>query len=362
MYDYLIVGSGLFGSVFAHQAAKFNKRVLVVEKRAHVGGNIYCESRDGIDIHYYGAHIFHTKNERVWSFVNQFTSFNNFINSPIANYRGKIYNLPFNMNTFNQMWDDVITPLDAQKKIEMQREAIKGPITNLEEQAISLVGNDIYEILIKGYTEKQWNRSCKELPPSIIKRLPVRFRYDNNYFDDPYQGIPKIGYNALIETLLEKAEVILNVDFNKERSLFKNMAKTILYTGELDQYFNYRFGQLEYRSLHFEHKKYNVGNYQGVAVVNYTAKEIPYTRSIEHVHFALDEKEVTWVTYEYPRQTGEPYYPIVDEKNLELYKKYYLLAKEESNFLFGGRLAEYAYYDMDKTIESALKLSDEVLR
>ena len=362
MYDYLIVGSGLFGSVFAYEAKRRGKKCLVLEKRDHVGGNIYTYSADGINIHKYGAHIFHTSDEKVWKYINQFASFNNFINSPIANYKGEIYNLPFNMNTFSKMWN-IITPKEAEEIISNQRKEITGEIDNLEKQAISLVGRDIYEKLIKGYTEKQWGRECKDLPPEIIRRLPVRYTYDNNYFNDRYQGIPEGGYTQIINTLLEGIEVITNVDFNKDREKYKKIAKKILYTGALDEYFDFSLGYLQYRSERFETERLEQSNYQGVAVVNYTEREVPYTRIIEHKHFEKSTSPVTYISREYPvdyAETGEPYYPINDSVNMSLYNKYKALASKEDNLIIGGRLGQYAYYDMDKTLISALKLVDEV--
>ncbi len=357
-YDYLIVGSGLFGSVFAYEAGKRGKSCLVLEKRSHIGGNIYCENKEGINIHTYGAHIFHTSNREVWDFVNQFTEFNNYVNSPIANYKGELYNLPFNMNTFSKMWG-VITPQEAMEKIESQKGLFTGQPTNLEEQAISLIGEDIYVKLIKGYTEKQWGRDCKELPPFIIKRLPVRYTFDNNYFNDPYQGIPIDGYNAMIERMLEGHEVVFETDFNKDRGKYKALAKKIIYTGPIDEFFDYSLGKLEYRSLHFETKRFETENYQGVAVMNYTDRETPYTRTIEHKHFEFGRQSVTYVTEEYPMEWvegSEPYYPVNNEKNQKIYAEYEKLAQELPDVIFGGRLAEYKYYDMDKTVESALKL------
>lgn len=362
-YDFVIVGSGLFGAVFAHEARRANKRVLVLEKRDHIGGNLYCEQRDGIDIHRYGAHIFHTSIRRVWDYVNQFTAFNHFRNSPIAIYRDRLFNLPFNMHTFHQMWPDVVTPEDARRRIEQQRKELSGPISNLEEQAIALVGRDIYETLVKGYTEKQWNRSCRELPPSIITRIPVRYRYDNNYFDDPWQGIPLIGYNGLIGSLLEGVEVVTNTDFNKNRQRYRKLGRTIVHTGALDSLFDCSLGSLAYRSVRFEHRRVATGNHQGVAVVNYTEREVPHTRSIEHAHFTFTEGEVSWVSLEYPvdyRETNEPFYPVRDAQNLALHAAYRRMAGDEHDLLTGGRLAEYAYYDMDKTIASALTLCDAV--
>ncbi len=363
-YDYIIVGSGLFGAVFAHQAAKAKKRVLVVERRGHTGGNIHTERRDGIDVHIYGAHIFHTADEDVWRYINQFTAFNHYQNCPIARYRDRIFNLPFNMNTFHQMWSDIFTPAEAKARIEEQRTEIHGTPTNLEEQAISLVGRDIYEALIKGYTQKQWGRACSELPASIIRRLPVRLRYDNNYFDDPHQGIPTAGYNGIIDQLLDGIPVVLNTDFNEERSRLSALGAKILYTGALDAYYDYSLGRLEYRSLRFDHRCLEGGNRQGVAVINYTDAAVPYTRSIEHAHFTFTESDVSWVSYEYPveyQETGEPYYPIGDEKNLSLYRRYRQLADREERLLVGGRLGEYAYWDMDKTIGRALRLAQQEL-
>ena len=359
MYDYLIVGAGLFGSVFAYEATKRGKKVLVIDKRDHIGGNLYCENIEGINVHKYGAHIFHTSNDEIWNYVNQFCSFNNYINSPIANYKNEIYNLPFNMNTFNKLWGSV-TPEDAKNKINSQ--IIKSGIVepkNLEEQAISLVGKDIYEKLIKGYTEKQWGRSCTELPAFIIKRLPVRFTYDNNYFNDKYQGIPEGGYNVIIEKLLENIEVRLNVDFFENRENLSKECSKILFTGMIDQYFNYKFGVLEYRSLKFENEILDIENYQGNAVVNYSEREIPYTRIIEHKHFEFGKQEKTVITKEFPsewKKGDEPYYPVNDTRNEELFKKYKELASIETNVLFGGRLADYKYYDMHHVIYHALEM------
>lgn len=362
-YDYLIVGCGLFGAVFAHEARQKGKSVLFVEKRSHIGGNIYCEEQEGILVHKYGAHIFHTSNKQVWNYVNQFVEFNNFINSPIANYKGEIYNMPFNMNTFSKMFH-ISTPEEARAIIEEQRAEIKGEPQNLEEQAISLVGREIYTKLIKGYTEKQWGRDCKDLPPFIIKRLPVRYTYDNNYFNDRFQGIPEEGYTVLIERLIEDCDVLLNTDFFADRQKYLDMTDTCLYTGMIDAYYDYCFGALGYRSLRFENETLNMPNYQGVAVVNYNEREVPFTRIIEHKHFAFGKQEKTVITREYPVdwQNGmEPYYPINDAENTELYAKYADLAKREEKVLFGGRLAQYKYYDMDKCIEAALAMCEEVL-
>lgn len=368
-YDYLIVGSGLFGSTFAYRAKQAGKSCLVIDKRNHKGGNIYCEKIEGINVHKYGAHIFHTSNKEVWNFVNSIVEFNRYTNSPVANYKGKLYNLPFNMNTFYQMWG-VITPQQAKEKIEKQKAAAiefmeKSGITeprNLEEQAISLIGTDIYETLIKGYTEKQWGRKCTELPAFIIKRLPVRFVYDNNYFNDKYQGIPIGGYNRLIDGLLDGVEVKTDVDFFENRKYWENIAEKIIFTGKIDEFYEYRFGKLEYRTVRFEEEIHNCSNYQGNAVVNYTEKEIPYTRIIEHKHFEMfgievDNSPKTVISKEYStewKEGMEPYYPVNDEKNNLLYNKYKELADKETNVIFGGRLAEYKYYDMAPIIEKAL--------
>ena len=357
MYDYLIVGSGLFGSVFAHEMHKKGKSCLVLERRPHVGGNIYCENKDGINIHTYGAHIFHTSNKKVWDYVNQFVEFNNYVNSPVANYKGELYNLPFNMNTFTKMWG-VVTPKEAAEKIAQQRaEAGITDPKNLEEQAISLIGTDIYTKLIKGYTEKQWGRSCTELPAFIIKRLPVRYTFDNNYFNDRYQGIPVGGYNKLIEGLLAGIEIRTGVDYLKHRDEYKDITKKIVYTGPIDEYFGYKLGPLEYRGLRFETERLEEENHQGVAVMNYTDHETPWTRIIEHKHFEFGTQPVTYVTKEYPAdwQPGEEaYYPVNNARNQSLYEQYAALAQNEQNVIFGGRLAEYKYYDMDDVVESAL--------
>ena len=357
MYDYLIVGSGLFGSVFAHEMHKKGKSCLVLERRLYVGGNIYCENKDGINIHTYGAHIFHTSNKKVWDYVNQFVEFNNYVNSPVANYKGELYNLPFNMNTFTKMWG-VVTPKEAAEKIAQQRaEAGITEPKNLEEQAISLIGTDIYTKLITGYTEKQWGRSCTELPAFIIKRLPVRYTFDNNYFNDRYQGIPVGGYNKLIKGLLAGIEVRIGVDYLKHRDEYKDMAKRIVYTGPIDEYFGYKLGPLEYRGLRFETERLEEENHQGVAVMNYTDHETPWTRIIEHKHFEFGTQPVTYVTKEYPAdwQPGEEaYYPVNNARNQSLYEQYAALAQNEQNVIFGGRLAEYKYYDMDDVVESAL--------
>ena len=357
-YDYLIVGSGLFGAVFAHEAKKRNKKCLVIDKRNHTGGNIYCENVEGINVHKYGAHIFHTNDKHIWDYVNSFVEFNRYTNSPLALYKGELYNLPFNMNTFYQLWK-VKTPQEAKDKIQSQIDHlnIQEP-ANLEEQALSLIGTDIYEKLIKGYTEKQWGRAATELPAFIIKRLPVRFTYDNNYFNDKYQGIPIGGYNKLTEGLLDGIEVKLSTDYFENREEWDAMADQIVFTGKIDQYYNYQFGQLEYRSLKFEHETHDVENYQGNAVVNYTEREVPYTRIIEHKHFEFGTQPKTVVTKEYPSEwtaEQEPYYPINDKKNSDVFAQYRDLAAKEDKVIFGGRLAEYRYYDMHQIIGSALK-------
>ena len=357
-YDYIIVGSGLFGAVFAHEARVRGKLCLVLEKRDHIGGNVYTEERDGINIHRYGAHIFHTSDKEVWKYVNRIAEFNNYVNCPIANYKGEIYNMPFNMNTFSRMWG-VRTPAEAKAIIERQRQEVTGEIDNLEKQAISLVGRDIFTKLVEGYTEKQWGRPCNELPSAIIRRLPVRYTYDNNYFNDRWQGIPIGGYTRIIEKLLEGTEVILNTDFNKDREKFRQMGGKILYTGALDEYFDHALGHLQYRSVRFEDERLDTDNWQGVAVVNYTDRETPYTRVIEHRHFDKCDSPVTWISREYPVDysvTGEPYYPINDKANNELYARYREMADKDEDLILGGRLAQYAYFDMDKTIRAALDL------
>lgn len=356
-YDYLVVGAGLFGSVFAHEMTKRGKTCFVIDKRDHLGGNVYCENVEGINVHKYGAHIFHTNNKRIWDYVNSFVEFNRYTNSPVANYKGELYSLPFNMNTFYQLWK-VKTPEEAKAKIQQQVEesGIKKP-KNLEEQAISLVGKDIYEKLIKGYTEKQWGRKATELPAFIIKRLPVRFTFDNNYFNDKYQGIPIGGYNKLVEGLLEGIETQTGVDFFANQEMYEGMAETVVFTGKIDEYFNYQFGKLEYRSLEFEHETLNIPNYQGNAVVNYTEAEIPFTRILEHKHFEFGKQDKTVITKEYPKEWEEgcePYYPVNDDKNSTTYSKYKKLAEQTPNVIFGGRLAEYKYYDMHQVIASAL--------
>lgn len=359
-YDYLVVGAGLFGAVFAQQARKAGKTVLVVDKRDHIAGNIYTENVEGIQVHRYGAHIFHTNNKQVWDYVNEFAVFNRYTNSPVANYHGEMYNLPFNMNTFNKMWG-VTTPADAAAVIEQQRAAHFTPEPkNLEEQAINLVGTDIYEKLIKGYTEKQWGRPCVELPAFIIKRLPVRFTYDNNYFNALYQGIPNGGYTAMVEKMLEGIEVRLNTNYLANKAELDAMAGRVIYTGPVDAYFDYRLGALQYRSVRFETETLDVPNYQGNAVVNYTDAETPYTRVIEHKHFEFGSTEPgtkTVISREYSAEWApgdEPYYPVNDDQNSALYAQYKALADAEPHVVFGGRLGEYKYYDMDKVIESAL--------
>lgn len=361
-FDYLVVGSGLFGSVFTHEAIKRQKTCLVIDKRDHVGGNVFCKEIENIQVHQYGAHIFHTSNKQVWDYVNQFCEFNHYVNSPIANYKNEIYNMPFNMNTFSKLWN-ISTPAQAQAIIDSQRKSISGEPKNLEEQAINLVGEDLYFKLIKGYTEKQWGRDCKDLPAFIIKRIPVRFTYDNNYFNDLYQGIPIGGYTPLINKLLDGAQIMLNTDFSKNRAELSALADKIVYTGMIDAFFDYAFGPLGYRSLRFETEILHQYNFQGNAVVNYTDRETPYTRIIEHKHFAYGENLVdkinkTVVTREYPAayENGmEPYYPINDEENRKIMEKYTNLAKKQKNTIFGGRLAQYKYYNMDQVIMSALE-------
>lgn len=360
-YDYLVVGAGLFGSIFAYEANKRGKKCLVIDKRGHIGGNIYCENIENINVHKYGAHIFHTSNKRVWDYVNSFVEFNRYTNCPVANYKGELYNLPFNMNTFYQLWK-VKTPKEAVQKIEEQvKEANITEAKNLEEQAIKLVGKDIYEKLIKGYTEKQWGKKATELPAFIIKRLPVRLTFDNNYFNDLYQGIPIGGYNVIIEKMLEDIDVELNCNFFENRESLENIADKIVFTGMIDEFYNYQFGTLEYRSLKFEHEIFEEENYQGNAVVNYTEYEIPYTRIIEHKHFEYGTQPKTVITKEYPaawQKGDEPYYPINNDRNDKIYEQYKELASNEKNVIFGGRLAEYRYYDMHHVIERALDCVD----
>ena len=362
-YDYLVVGSGLFGSVFARQAADAGKKVLVIDKRPNIAGNVYTEKVEGINFHKYGAHIFHTNNTEVWNYVNRFATFNRFTNSPVANYKGELYSMPFNMYTFTKIWG-VVTPEEAAAKIEEQKKEITGEPQNLEEQAISLVGRDIYEKLVKGYTEKQWGRDCKELPAFIIKRLPVRLTFDNNYFNALYQGIPIGGYTKLVENLLEGIEVRLNEDYLEDKAKWNAMAEKVVYTGAIDAYFDYALGNLEYRSVRFENEILDMPNFQGNAAVNYTDRETPWTRIIEHKWFEFGKDEngndlpKTIISKEYSSEWkpgDEPYYPVNDKKNGELYQKYKALAEKEENIIFGGRLGEYKYYDMDAVIASALE-------
>lgn len=370
-YDYLLVGAGLFNAVFAHRAMKMGKKCIVIDKRNHIGGNIYCENIEGINVHKYGAHIFHTSNKVVWDFVNSIVEFNHYTNSPVANYKGKLYNLPFNMNTFYQIWG-VTTPGEAAAKIAEQRRESAAKMKadgriepcNLEEQALLLVGKDIYEKLIKGYTEKQWGRRCTQLPSFIIKRLPIRLVFDNNYFNDPYQGIPIGGYNVLIERLFEGAEIQLNCNYFSNKEQLDSLANKVIYTGPIDEYYNFQFGKLEYRTVTFDTEIKNCTNWQGNAVINYTDAEIPYTRIIEHKHFEkfgedLEKCPNTVISREYSSEWEEgcePYYPVNDDKNLKLYQKYQSLAEMETNVIFGGRLAEYKYYDMDDVVDNALKI------
>ena len=370
-FDYLIIGSGLFGAIFAYLAKQSGRRCLVIEKRPHIGGNVYCESIAGINVHKYGAHIFHTSNKEVWDFVNQFVAFNRYTNCPVANYKGRLYNLPFNMDTFYQMWG-ITTPEEAMQKIEEQKAmaCIDGEPRKLEEQALRLVGKDIYEALIKGYTEKQWGRPCVELPAFIIRRLPLRFVFDNNYFNDAYQGIPIGGYNRLVNALLEGVDIRLNTDFFAHREELSSLAETIVYTGPIDEFYDYRFGHLQYRTVYFEQEILDIPNYQGNAVVNYTEREVPYNRIIEHKHFemfgqAVCDNPKTVISKEYSvefKEGMEPYYPVNDEKNTALYNQYKVLAEQEKSVYFGGRLAEYKYYDMAPTVERAMGLAKMVLK
>ena len=362
-YDYVVVGAGLFGAVFAHEALKKGLKVLVIDKRHHSGGNLYCENIEGINVHKYGAHIFHTSNKEVWRYVNQFVEFNHYVNSPIANYREKLYNLPFNMNTFYQLWG-VKTPSEAKAKIEEQREPYRdiNP-SNLEEQALFLGGKDLYDTLIKGYTEKQWGRPATEIPSFIIKRLPFRFTFDNNYFNDLYQGVPVGGYNALTDALFEGVEIHTGVNYFENKEKYDAMARKVLYTGKIDEFFEFQFGKLEYRSLYFDTEVLDQDNFQGNAVVNYTEKDIPFTRIIEHKHFEFGTQEKTVITREYPHEfskDNEPYYPINDAQNdalLARYKEKAATQQYSDKYIFGGRLADYKYYDMDDTIEAALALT-----
>lgn len=357
-YDYLIVGAGLFGAVFAHEATKSGKSCLVIDKRDHIAGNIYCEEIEGIRVHKYGAHIFHTSDKKIWNYVNQFAEFNHYINSPIAIYKDELYNLPFNMNTFSKMWG-IRTPQEAMDKIQEQIASlhIENP-QNLEEQALSLAGRDVYEKLIKGYTEKQWGRPCTELPAFIIKRLPFRFTYDNNYFNDRFQGIPMGGYTKIVEKMLEGSRVLTGMDYFEFRREHPDIAEKTLFTGMIDQYFDYRLGALQYRSVRFETEVLDCPNYQGNAVVNYTDREVPYTRIIEHKHFEFGQGDKTVISREYSSEWKlgmEPYYPVNDVKNTKLYEKYKELAEKEERVIFGGRLGQYRYYDMDKVIAAALE-------
>ena len=362
-YDYLIVGAGLFGAVFAHEMTEKGKKCLVIDRRNHIAGNAYTEKIEGINVHKYGAHIFHTSNERVWAYVNRFARFNNYINAPVAVYKDELYNLPFNMNTFSKMWG-VKTPAEAKAIIARQVEAERiGEPKNLEEQALKLVGRDIYEKLIKGYTEKQWGRDCTELPAFIIRRLPLRFIYDNNYFNDRYQGIPEGGYTAMVEKLLDGVEVRLNTDYFEFIRENPEIAETTLYTGMIDEFFGYKLGVLEYRSVRFETEVLDTDNYQGNAVVNYTERAVPYTRVIEHKHFEFGRQDKTVISREYSSewtQGGDPYYPVNNARNTELYARYKALADETPSVIFGGRLGEYKYYDMDKVILSALELVEKI--
>lgn len=362
IYDYLIVGAGLFGAVFANEATKVGKKCLVIDKRNHIGGNVYTENIDGINVHRYGAHIFHTSNKKIWDYVNELSEFNNYINSPIAIYEDELYNMPFNMNTFSKLWG-IKTPSEAKKIIEEQRDkyGVDKP-TNLEEQALSLVGKDIYDKLIKGYTMKQWGRECSELPAFIIKRLPLRFTYNNNYFNDKYQGIPVGGYTKIIDKLLEGSDVKINCNYFDKKEEYNKMAKKVVYTGMIDEFYNFKLGNLEYRTVKFEDERLDVENYQGNAVVNYTSKDVPYTRIIEHKHFEFGQQDFTIISKEYSVewQPGmEPYYPVNNDDNNELFEKYKKLADNEEKVIFGGRLGNYKYYDMDKVIEAALELAKE---
>lgn len=359
-YDILIVGSGLFGATVAERAVSAGKKCLILERRGHIGGNVYTEPVQGIQVHKYGAHIFHTNDDKLWKYIGQFAEFNNFINSPLANYKGKLYNLPFNMNTFYQMWG-VTTPHDAQEKIEESRGNHTKAPENLEEMAINLVGRDIYEVLIKGYTEKQWGRKCIDLPPQIITRLPLRFTFDNNYFNAKYQGIPIGGYTNMVNNMLNGADIVVGADYLADKSKYDKLAKCIVYTGSIDEFYGYRFGALAYRSVHFESEVLDIVNYQGVAVMNYTDGETPFTRVIEHKHFEPSDRQKTVISREYSREWApgiEPYYPIESAANLALYKKYANLAQNEEKVYFGGRLGTYSYLDMDKTVELALVCAD----
>ena len=363
MYDYLLVGAGLFNAVVAYEATKRGKKCLVIERRNHIGGNCYTENIDGINVHKYGAHIFRTSYKYIWEYINQFAEFNNFVNSPIAKYKNELYNLPFNMNTFSKMWD-ISTPDEARKIIDEQRITLERKPANLEEHALNLVGKDIYEKLIKGYTEKQWGKKCKELPASIMRRIPLRFTYDNNYYNDKYQGIPIGGFTPIIEKMLEGCDIRLDTDFVEEKGFLEKQANRIIYTGTIDEFFDYKYGELEYRSLRFEHEKMNVANYQGVAVVNYTDEETPYTRIIEHKHFEFGDQKTTIITKEYPQKWSrdeEPYYPINNTENEITYNKYLNESKKNSNYIFAGRLGGYSYTDMQDTIKAALELTKTII-
>jgi len=361
-YDFIIVGSGFFGSICAYELTKSGYKCLVLEKRNHIGGNCYTENKDGINIHTYGPHIFHTSNEKVWSWINQFVTFNNFTLRPVANYKGEIYSLPFNMWTFSKLWN-ITHPEEAKKIIEEQSKEIVEP-QNLEEQAIKLVGKDVYYKLIKGYTEKQWRKSANDLPKEIIKRLPVRFTYDNNYFNDKYQGIPVGGYTQIFDKLLKGIDVKLNVDYLKDKEYWNSQSKNVIYTGPIDAYFDYEFGELEYKTTEFDHQRIETDNFQGISMMNFTDIEVPYTRCIEHKHFENSDSKVTWISYEYPveyNRNKEPYYPVNDKTNNEKYSEYKKLSENINNVYFGGRLAEYKYYDMHQVIDSGLKFVDELL-
>lgn len=363
-YDFLIVGAGLFGAVCARELTDKGYKCKVIEKRPHIAGNIYTEKIEGIDVHVYGAHIFHTSDKSVWNYVNRFAEFNNYVNSPVANYKGELYNLPFNMNTFHQMWG-VRTPKEAKTIIETQRKEISGEPKNLEDQAISLVGRDVYEKLVKGYTEKQWGHKCSELPAFIIKRLPVRYTFDNNYFNDRYQGVPVEGYTRMLENMLDGIDLECSTDYLKEREKYNAMADKVIFTGAIDEFYEYRLGSLEWRSMRFETEILDIDNFQGVAVVNYTEREVPYTRILEHKHFNFGTQEKTVITREYPKSWemgDEPYYPVNDEKNSALYRQYAELAEAEEKVYLGGRLGSYQYYDMDKDILAAFNLIEMCIK
>ncbi len=363
-YDFLIVGAGLFGATFAYEMNQRGKKCLVIDRRNHIGGNLYCEKINNINVHKYGAHIFHTSDKKIWDYMNKFCEFNNYINSPVANYKGNLYNLPFNMNTFTKIWDDVKTPKEAKERIDSQKNELKGKTPeNLEEQAISQVGRDLYEKLVKEYTEKQWGKDCKDLPAFIIKRLPVRYTFDNNYFNDRYQGIPKEGYTKMIYNMIKDIDIKLEYDFKEHKDEILENSKYIIYTGKIDEFFDYKYNNLEYRGLKFETKKLNKSNYQGNAVINNTDVNVPYTRVIEHKHFNNDESDVTYITYEYPKESYRddiPFYPISNVKNKTLYNKYLDLAKDIPNVIFAGRLGKYSYFDMDDVILDCFKLYNEL--